>query len=373
MNPQAHLEGRPVLETDPGTCRVLEAKGPLSRFALKLVDDPRNLILVRNAALASTIIPLAVSFYLWDFPWWLALPYWAFGGGVFADRVGLLIHAVIHRRLFKKSYWFLEYYIPAFLCLFYGHTPHTFFIHHVGMHHYESNMPEDLSSTMRFNRDSAFHFVRYWLRFLFIGPFELLAYQIRHKRWRLARLLILVEGAWAAGVIALAYYDLRATFVVFMAPVFVMRYAMMAGNWAQHAFVCSEQPGNMFRQSITLIEARHNRRCYNDGYHVTHHRFPTMHYSDHPKEFEANRALYGREGAVVFRGIKGYQEVWRLLMFKDYERLADHYVNLTDEPMDREAVIALLKSRTRAIPDYDGTPAFDPKPESSVGLVSAPA
>jgi hypothetical protein len=37
------------------------------------------------------------------------------------------------------------------------------------MHHVEDNMPEDLSSTMRYQRDSFLHFLHYFLPLLLPG------------------------------------------------------------------------------------------------------------------------------------------------------------------------------------------------------------
>jgi len=63
----------------------------------------------------------------------------------------------------------MNHYIPAILGPFLRQSPFTYFGHHLGMHHPENNLREDLSSTMRFQRDRLDHWLRYFLRFFFLG------------------------------------------------------------------------------------------------------------------------------------------------------------------------------------------------------------
>jgi len=72
------------------------------------------------------------------------------------------------------------------------------------------------------------------------------------------------------------------------------------------------------------------------------------HWSEMPADFENNRALYAREGAIVFEGIDFFA-VWALLMFQRYASLARHYVVLDGARPSEEEIIALLRSRTRAL------------------------
>ena len=73
-----------------------------------------------------------------------------------------------------------------------------------------------------------------------------------------------------------------------------------------------------------------------------------------PGDFEANRAQYAREGAIVFRGIDFFA-VWLLLMLKRYDTLARHYLPLEGASPSHEEIVALLRSRVEPIvlPDAD--------------------
>ena len=69
-----------------------------------------------------------------------------------------------------------------------------------------------------------------------------------------------------------------------------------------------------------------------------------------PREFVDNLHTYGREDAIVFRGIDFFQ-VWLLLMLGRWRTLARHFVQLPGAPArDEEAVVAFLRARTAPIP-----------------------
>ena len=149
-------------------------------------------------------------------------------------------------------------------------------------------------------------------------------------------------------VAALLALDWRATLVVFVIPVLLVRTLMMAGNWAQHAFVDASDPANPYKNSITCINTRYNRRCFNDGYHIHHHVKPRCHWTEYPAEFESNKDEYGRQDAIVFDGIDFFQ-VSLYLFLGRYDWLAQHYVALDGKPRSEQEIIEHLRSRTTPI------------------------
>lgn len=333
--------------------------GWFDRLALRVINDPRDLPFVRlSAAITLVLGPFAVYLFLpGRFRWWLGVLYLALNFGLFLDRYILMLHNTSHRMLFKKGYRRLNKYIPWVLGPLFGETPDTYFAHHVGMHHAEENLEADLSSTMHYRRDSLAHFLRYWARFFFGGLFELARYHARRKRWKLWRMTVFGELSWYALVAVLAWVSWQATLVVLVVPFVAVRFLMMAGNWAQHAFIDPAAPGNPYKSSIVCINCRYNRRCFNDGYHVGHHEKANRHWTEMPGDFEAKRARYAAEDAVVFEGID-YFVIWAWLMRKRYDKLADHFVELREQPRSREEVIALLRSRTRPVPQALAEPAL---------------
>jgi hypothetical protein len=319
----------------------------LTRF----VNDPRDVPFVRlSASVTLTVLPLAVLLYVpGTFRWWLAAAYSAITGGLFLDRFVLMLHNTSHRALYKSRYRWMNAWIPWVLGPFFGETPETYFAHHLGMHHPENNLAADLSSTMPYRRDSVWDFFLYFGRFFFLGLPELSRYLDRTKRRMLRRRMIVGELGFLFISLGLLVLNWRATLVVFVVPLVVVRFLMMAGNWAQHAFVCAEQPANPYRNSITVIRCRYNERCFNDGYHIGHHVKATRHWTEMPTDFEANIAEYARHGAIVFERIDFFG-VWLRLMLKQYKSLARHYVALGGPRPSEAEIVERLKNRTRAIP-----------------------
>lgn len=321
------------------------------RWFVRLINDPRDLpfvhLMLQCALLAAGGVGL---FFAGEWIWYLAPVYlllWGFG---LLDRFILMLHCTSHRILFKRQYAALNPIIPWVLGPFFGETPETYFTHHMGMHHPENNLEDDLSSTMKYQRDRLTHWLAYFFDFLFVGLPKLALYQRRRGNSKLMRRMLMGEiGFWIA-VAGLAYLNWQATLVVFAGPVLLVRALMYIGNWGQHAFVDGSDPGNAYRNSITCINTRYNARCFNDGYHIYHHVKPRAHWSELPGEFERNRTTYGKEDAIVFEGIDFFQ-VWLYLMLGRFDWLASRFVQLPGAPeRDRDEVIALLRSRVQAIP-----------------------
>ena len=321
----------------------------------RMIADERDLPFVKLALLLSAIaLPFAAVIYGAPLSaaarWTLAVPYYALMFGWYGGPYNLMLHNTSHRRFMKRRYEVFNQYIPNVLGLFYGHSPNTYFSHHVGMHHPENNLRDDLSSTLGYQRDSFVDFLRYFARFFFGIVFELPRYFHRKGRRRLFWQCLGGELLLYAALAGLFRVDWQATLIVFFIPFVMMRFAMMAGNWGQHAFVDLDAPQNCYRNSITCINGPYNRRCFNDGYHIGHHLKATRHWTEMPKDFRDNIELYAREDAVVVSSIDFFV-VWFFLMLGRYDWLARRIVALPGRARSESETIAWLKSRTRAARD----------------------
>ncbi len=81
------------------------------------------------------------------------------------------MHQHIHMRgvLAKKfPLTILDRIFPHILDPLMGHTWNSYYHHHVKHHHVEGNGPDDLSSTIRYQRDDVFHFLHYLGRFMLL-------------------------------------------------------------------------------------------------------------------------------------------------------------------------------------------------------------
>lgn len=331
----------------------------LERIARTMILDPRDYPFVRLSVVASAVLfPAAIAlFVLRTFPWWLGALYLATVFAFFVDRFILMLHNTSHRQLFKKRYKILNQYIPWVLGPLLGETPEAYYVHHMGMHHPENNLPDDLSSTMPYQRDSFLHFLMYFGRFFFAGEVELSRYLLRKGRPRMFRRLLMGESAWLLAVILLWQRSWEATLVVLVIPMVAVRFLMMWGNWGQHAFVDAADPNNCWRNSVTCVDSDYNRRCFNDGYHIGHHLKASMHWTELPEEFARNAERYAAERALVFKGIDFFI-VSLLLFLKQHKALARRYVHLGEGPRPSDdEIVAVMRVRLAPIRGTAVTPA----------------
>ncbi len=326
----------------------------LDRFFLKLIRDKRDLPFVYlGLRVTFTLIPLAVLLYMpfvTGWLWWVVAIVYLFINNIsYKGPFGLMLHCTTHRAFFKKEYGSMNHYLPWVLAPFFGQTPETYRAHHVGMHHVENNLELDESSTMPYQRDSGKDFTRYFLRFLFTGMFTLTAYLLGRKRNKMAMQAVRGELLFFAFCGLMSLVNWPATLVAFILPFIAFRLVAMAGNWTQHTFICPNDPGNHFKNSITCINVKFNHKCWNDGYHISHHIDPTMHWTEHPLYFRTHLADFGRERAVVFSGLN-YMDVFILLVRDKYDELAKHFVDVGNNFSSDEEVAAFLRSRVVPIP-----------------------
>jgi fatty acid desaturase len=323
------------------------------RFWLQRMCDKRDLpFLYLLTIIHLTVIPAAIILYtplLQGWAWWLlAIPYFYVSQFYFKGRFGLMFHCICHRKMFKAQYQWLHIYITWTVCPFFGHTPESYFSHHMGMHHVENNQEDDASSTMGYQRDSLRDFFAYFFNFLFLGLRDTVLYLYNRKRKKLYMRLTVGEASFYIFCVFMCFVNLKATLLVFIVPLLFARLVMMLGNWTQHAFVDPRQPDNLFTSSINCINTPYNKVCWNDGYHIVHHLRPGMHYTDMPAEFLKQAPLFATNKALVFDNFH-YLQIFISLMQKRYDKLADNLVNINGMFASREEAIQLMKERTSRI------------------------
>ncbi len=333
--------------TDPGFTPK-ESYNFFERQALKLIRDERDLPFIKlMTRIMFIIIPISVLMFFW-FKWWIAVPFMILNIATGVGPFILMLHNTSHRKLFKQEYDWMNKIIPWVLGPFYGETPETYFGHHVMMHHAENNLVDDLSCTMNYQRDSFIDFLKYFFLFFFFGMSDLTYYFKRKNRGKFIKKILLGEIGFIVMCIVLWQFNWQATLTVFILPFVAARFGMMAGNWAQHAFIDSADPANSYKNSITCINCGYNHSCFNDGYHIGHHLRPTMHWTDMPDELEKNIEKYKQNGAIIFQGIDFFV-IWFLLVTGSYKFLASKYVDIRNEFKSREEVITFLKMRVAKI------------------------
>jgi fatty acid desaturase len=335
-----------IILTDPMTCK----KGKfnfLDHVFLPLLNDKRDMAFIYLAfKITFIVIPSATAlFVIHHLHWAWYAAYLLILLILFLGPYMLMLHNVCHRKLFKKKYKYLNKYIPWVLGIFFGQTPETYFYHHCTMHHPENNEPDDLSTTMKYKRDNFRSFLVYLGSFYLTGVKDLVMYFRNKHKGKYAFRVMTGELFFILLSLLLCFYNLKAALTVFILPLIFIRFAMMAGNWAQHAFINSEKPADIYSNSITCINSVYNKQCFNDGYHIGHHLRPYMHWTEMPGNFKENISLYIKNNAIVFSRLD-YFQIWVLLMTKNYKKLAANFVDL-GENRSKDEIINLLKSRTR--------------------------
>lgn len=341
---QSQANRLPTLTDPRPTSESLEPKS--GRWFLKFINDPRDMPFIWLCLqMTFILIPVAVILYVPGvFRWWMMPLYWMLLFGAFFDRYILMLHNTSHRRLFKREYKIWNNYIPWILGPFCGETPETYYAHHILMHHAEENLKDDLSTTMPYQRDSFIDFMKYFLDFMFLSMFKLTQYHLKKNRGHVARMLVLGELSFVLLCVGLSFVNAWATLTVFVVPFLLCRFLMMAGNWGQHAFIDPNDPGNPYRSATTFINARYNRRCFNDGYHIGHHVMGNRHWLEMPDDFLNDNAKYQEHDAMVFDGLDNFT-LWFCLMTRQYKTLAKRFVDLSPNKRSEAEIIALMKSR----------------------------
>lgn len=323
------------------------------KFWLKYIADERDLPFVHLLTKIHLIVfPWAFLFFTPLFQgavWWLMfIPYAYVSQSYFKGRFGLMFHCICHRRMFKKGYDWMHRYVTWIVCPFFGHTPETYFAHHIAMHHVENNQEEDASSTLHYRRDSPVDFLKYLFRFLIAGFVETFIYFFQRKRKKLYMRLSVGEFSYIVFCILMSFVNFKATFMILVVPIIYGRFIMMMGNWTQHAFIDKKDPEGHFSSVFNCINNVYNQNCWNDGYHSIHHLKPGLHYTDIPIEFMKHKDEYVKNRTFIFDGIH-YLHIFYWLMTKNYDKLAANLVNINNTFSSHEDAVALLKERVQPI------------------------
>jgi hypothetical protein len=226
---------------------------PYISWATGVVRHRSDIVFLTYILVLFTIgIPNLVLLFL-HFNWFQAIFQWALIT-YFVGPYSILLHNHIHGRgLLSKSWALVDTVFPYVLGPMMGQTWNSFYYHHKH-HHIEDNGPEDLSSTLRYQRDSAFDLALYISRFVFLIWIELPLYYIRKGKRSFAFKFFAWEMLSYAFILLLARVNFAATMTGLVLPLIQWRIAIMANNWGQHAFIDEDEPDSNLRSSITLID-----------------------------------------------------------------------------------------------------------------------
>lgn len=223
--------------------------------ARRIVRHPQDVVFLTHILMYLSVnLPSALYLLFYRFSYFhgvahLIFTVWCIG------PFTLMLHNHIHNNgVLAKDWKAVDTALPYLLEPLFGHTWDSYYWHHVKHHHAEGNGPNDLSSTLRYQRDELSDFLQYLGRFFFLIWAELPLYFAAKGQTARAARVFASEMSSYAFMYTMMRFNPRASTFVFLLPFVILRLGLMIGNWGQHALVDEVDPTSDFRTSITLID-----------------------------------------------------------------------------------------------------------------------
>lgn len=354
--------GRRLLERIPGvrtgSGRIAAAyHRRIQILADRVLKDPRDEpILAAAITLGWTAYPvLAVQLFLGEPSLPLALLFYAcvYGPNIrgFARSFSSM-HQEGHRPggMFKRTSLLEKWTGNSFLYMYFalpmGLTPHS--AAHLQQHHRENAGPLDVYATARYDHANAFHFMAYMIKEVMYQQFLISPFLYFREKRRAALMRSMILGnVIHIGLFALmAWYSLPIAVLFMLVPWCASNFMMGVIHWSQHAFYGGQSdPGDYMANTVTLLEKPVN--MLNEGYHVCHHHWENVHWSESPALYERIKPQMRDAGSIVFRDY-GVLDLFMRLMLRRFDDMADKLEWW--EPLSHEQKVALLKQRTGPAP-----------------------
>lgn len=288
----------------------------------------------------------------WGWQNWLAAlvynvmnygPYFAF-----FSQVATMIHKEGHtpKGMFKGAFGIFNNFHGHVLSLLYGHVPQGYPMGHMRIHHKHDNAADDVTSTIFYDRSHAARFLIYLFEFsLFWTGLSVAHYHYKKGKMEEFRKMVLGMVAFYGFMAVVMYINFWFGVAYLLIPHMSCIFLLAAINYTWHAWTDPSEPKNIYKNSITVLEGQYN--VFNEDFHVEHHKRPQTHWREYPVNYAKHIEEYKQNRAVIFRDTQAF-EVFFLILFNDFEKMADKFVDLNGD-MTREEIIALLKYRLRPV------------------------
>lgn len=308
-----------------------------------------------------------VYLLFWKAPSAIAVVY---GFGVYQFiRIKFFMHGMLHFRHFSShgklfrstvANWLPNLYLDPFM----GIPPIVFRLHHTIMHHLANNGLEDISSTEAYQGDDWYDFAKYWFRFQVLAYLELPYFSLKTGRYMWFAASVLVIGGFLLAMQWLAESTCRwATFCVFGMPWLIDHASDGVRNWCQHTMVAAKSVGSTHfhancSHTYNIIDEEHNRRTFNEGYHVIHHAWGGRHWTTLPEKFYEEVAKLSTCDQDVWCLTFRHTSIWKVFLHlatpgKLESFVLDHFIHIPTaarpEPPTAGEVVKELRSRCAPI------------------------
>lgn len=329
----------------------------VQRLADRWLKDPRDEpILAAALTLALTAGPVFIlQLWLGAVAWPLVLAFYA---AVYGPNIRGFVRSFssmhqeghvpggVFKRPSRLDKWCGNSLLYMFFAIPMGLTPHA--LAHLQQHHRENAGPLDIYATARYDHANLWHFVVYMVREVMYQQFLISPYLYFRSREKRAQMRAMVTGnlLHLALFTALAWYSLPIAVFYMLVPWCASNVLMGVIHWSQHAFYGGQaDPRAYMYNTVTLLEKPVN--ILNEGYHVCHHHWANVHWSESPQLFERIKPEMRAAQSMVFRDLS-VMDLFLLLMLRRFEVLADKLEWW--EPLSREEKVALLRQRVRPAP-----------------------
>ena len=362
--------GRWLLEQIPGVAALGHGIAAyyhrlVQRLADKVLKDPRDdPILAAAITLGLTAFPVFIAqLLIVELSWGLVLAFYAF---VYGPNIRAFVRSFssMHQEghnvggIFKRASILEKWTGNSFLYMFFaipmGLIPHA--AAHLQQHHRENAGPLDVYASARYDHASAWHFMVYMVREVMYQQFMVspyLYFKSKHKRLQMRSMLVgnLIHLTL---FVLLALYSLPIAVCYMLVPWCASNFLMGVIHWSQHAFYGGQQdPKDWMYNTVTLLEKPVN--TLNEGYHVCHHHWENLHWSESPALFERLKPQMQAAQSLVFRDLS-VLDLFVMLMLRRFDALADKLEWW--EPLSQAEKVALLKRRTAAAPVTEHEQAY---------------
>ena len=225
---------------------------PYTVWATTVVRHPKDVPYLTAMLTFLTLgLPNFVSLFR-SFNWYQGIFQWVWVSYHVAPYT-MLMHWHHHSRFLSRSWSRVDQLFPYLLSPMMGWTWNSFHYHHK-QHHIEDNGPDDISSTLRYQRDSAFDFFMYVARFIFLCWLELPLYYARKNKLRMACKVFAWEITSYAFLFGMAKLNFRAAMMAMILPLIQWRIVIMASNWGHHGFIDEVEPSAPIRCSTNYVD-----------------------------------------------------------------------------------------------------------------------
>ncbi len=326
-------------------------------LANRVMKDPRDEpILAAAITLACTAYAVLIAqLVVGELSWPLLIAFYAFvfGPNIRAfvrsfsamhqeghGRGGTLKGGSLCERLTGNSFLYIFFAVPM------GLVPHA--TAHLQQHHRENAGPLDIYATARYDHANAWHFIVYLVREVMYQQLMVSPYLYFRSKGKSAQARSMLTGNLIYfGLFALlAWYSVELAVAYMLVPWCASNFLMGVIHWSQHAFYGGQQdPRDYMYNTVTLLETPVN--MLNEGYHVCHHHWANVHWSESPALFEKIKPEMAEAGSMVFRDLS-VLDLFLLLMLRRFDRLADKLEWW--QPLSQAQKVELLRLRCGPAP-----------------------